>query len=266
MKILFIVIFFALVFPNIIHSQIMIYGDSRSNPTTHKKIVRTMMKHNPVAVFNTGDLVFSPKSKSNWQDFIDATSELRKTVPYYPIIGNHEKNTVELHKIFNLPEGKEWYQVNIEKISFLVLNSNTGFKIGSEQYKWLEEKLIASQKEDLFTIVLFHHPAFSSGTHKADSKKARKTIVPLFEKYGVEAVFSGHVHFYERIVSNKINYITTGGGGAPIHQIGTLSPKSLKVLRTYHFCELKMHENKLQINVFDSDNNLIDTFELNQIP
>ena len=248
-----------------VNSQVLIYGDSRSNPIIHKKLANTMLKHSPLAVFNTGDLVFSAKSTSDWQFFINATSELRKTVPYYPIIGNHEKNTEELHKIFNLPNKKEWYTINIQGISFIVLNSNETLKEGSEQHIWLEGQLSESQKNDKFTLVLFHHPPFSSGTHRKDPKKARKHILPLLEKYGVDAVFSGHVHFYERIIYNKINYITTGGGGAPIHQVGERSPYSQKILRTFHFCELKIIDNKLHVSVFDSDDNLIDSFDISQI-
>ncbi len=262
MKFLLFCILFYFAFLGFTNSQVLIYGDSRSNPTMHKKMVNTMIKHNPQAVFNTGDLVFSAKSNSDWQEFIDATSELRKNVPYYPIVGNHEKNTLEFDKVFKLPDNKEWYSVNISNIQFIVINSNQDISSGSNQYKWLEEQLSAAQKTAIFTIVLFHHPPFSSGTHKKDPKNAKKSIVPLFEKYGVDAVFSGHVHMYERLLVNGIYYFVTGGGGAPLHNVGDKSVYSQKVLKTFHFCELTIINNKLHISVFDSDNNLIDSIDV----
>ena len=266
MRFLLLIIVFQLIFSEFIHSQVLIYGDTRSNPTMHQKIVKTMMKHNPIAVFNTGDLVFSAKSNSDWQEFIDATADLRKNVPYYPIVGNHEKNTEEFDKIFKTTENKEWYSVNISNIQYIVINSNQDIRKDSEQYKWLEEQLTAAQKSASYTIVLFHHPPFSSGTHKKDPKNARKTIVPLFEKYGVDAVFSGHVHMYERILNNGIYYFVTGGGGAPLHNVGDKCNNSQKILRTYHFCELTVADNKLHLNVFDSDNNKIDSIDIEPKP
>jgi len=75
-----------------LYSQILVYGDSRSNENIHKEIIKKITNCNPVAVFNTGDLVFWSQSKDNWKSFIDATADLRSKVPYYPVLGNHEKN------------------------------------------------------------------------------------------------------------------------------------------------------------------------------
>jgi len=240
----------------------MIYGDSRTNERIHKKIVNNILKLNPVAVFNTGDLVFCKNSSKNWQTFLDITSELRSKAQYYPIIGNHDKNSKEYYDIFKLPNNKEWYSVTISKINFIVINSNKSIKTGSEQYNWLVHQLDSSQKTDNYTIVLFHHPPFSSGTHRKDPKNARKYLVPLFDKYGVDAVFSGHVHMYERLLVNGIYYFVTGGGGAPLHNVGEKSQYSQKVFKVHHFCNLSIIDNQLHVAVYDIDNNLIDNITI----
>jgi acid phosphatase type 7 len=266
MRLLLILFLFIFIFHGRIHSQIMIYGDSRTNERIHKKIVHNILNLNPVAVFNTGDLVFCSNSSKDWQAFLDATAELRSKSQYYPIIGNHEKNSNEYHTIFNLPNNDDWYSENISGIDFIVLNSNKNIKTGSEQYNWLEQQLSTIQKTNNYTIVLFHHPPFSSGTHRKDPKKARKYLVPLFEKYGVEAVFSGHVHMYERLLVNGVYYFVTGGGGAPLHNVGDKSQYSQKILKTYHFCNLSIANDQLHVTMYDIDNNILDTLTIKKRP
>src|SRR6185436_20703525 len=61
-------------------------------------------------------------------------------------------------------------------------------------------------------IPYFHHPLYSSGMH-GSAVELRNVLEPLFVKYGVDAVFAGHEHFYERIRPQKgIHYFTCGGG------------------------------------------------------
>jgi len=83
-----------------------------------------------------------------------------------------------------------------------------GFSPGSQQYNWLEERLIESQKESLFTFVIFHHAPYSSGPHGYPPGEVENTdnqtgtpvrlLTPLFMKYGVDAVISGHDEIWER--------------------------------------------------------------------
>lgn len=81
------------------------------------------------------------------------------------------------------------------------------FNPGSEQYKWLEQQLAEAQKSKRFTFVQFHHTAYGSGPHSVpfgqkgfsgQSGRALRVLQPLFAKYGVDAVFSGHDEMLER--------------------------------------------------------------------
>jgi len=245
-----------------LYSQILVYGDSRSNPEIHKKIISAIIKHEPIAVFNTGDLVFFAKSKKSWKTFVDVTADLRNRVPYYPILGNHEKNSAEFHKIFDLPNNERLYSITIQNIEFIVVNTNEKLGLGSKQYVWLEKQLSESQQSKEFSIVLLHHPPFSSGAHAEDPKKLQKSIVPMFEKYGVDAVFSGHNHMYERLNVNGINYFITGGGGAPLHKSKHKSPYSQKLKICYHFCNLTKVDGKLCVTAYNLNDSIIDSVDI----
>jgi 3',5'-cyclic AMP phosphodiesterase CpdA len=69
--------------------------------------------------------------------------------------------------------------------------------LDKDQLEWLDKEL-AGSKED-WKIAFFHHPLYSSGETHGSSSELRKVLEPVFLKYGVSLVLSGHEHFYERI-------------------------------------------------------------------
>jgi hypothetical protein len=116
-----------------------------------------------------------------------------------------------------------------------------------------------------FVIAILHHPPFSTGPHAEDEKGLRKTIVPLFDQYGVGMVFSGHSHAYERSLYNDTHYIVTGGGGAPLYDQVRASPHSQIFIKAHHFCRLTVRDNLLTLCVIDVDLNLIDIVTVDRL-
>ena len=82
------------------------------------------------------------------------------------------------------------------------------FGPGSVQYRWLEDRLAGAQVNSIFTFVVFHHAPYSSGPHgyppgeeafqDYQSGVPVRMLTPLFMKYGVDAVISGHDEMWER--------------------------------------------------------------------
>ena len=113
--------------------------------------------------------------------------------------------------------------------------------VGSPQYQWLEKTL--SNSKQTWKFIFFHVPVVSSAL-KRIHKKLHQNFVPLFEHYGVDMVFQGHDHYYERSKRIKfyekespgIIYLVTGGGGADL-QGKHLIPVSYSQtwIRKYHF-------------------------------
>lgn len=142
------------------------------------------------------------------------------------------------------------------------MDTNSKIKVGSRQYKWLESDLSSVSDKTKFIIVILHHPPFAGCPHPEDEKRLRQTVVPLFERYGVDVVFASHCHAYERVLYHNIYYIVTGGGGAPLHDQVRKSPYSQLFIKTYNFCKLSVIDNQLIVDVFDIDLNLIDRFKI----
>jgi acid phosphatase type 7 len=240
---------------------IVIYGDTRSNHDIHRKIVGQIMKFKPQAVFVTGDLVGSGDKKEDWDLFNEIAGPLMRSTEFYPMLGNHERNSPLYFNNFTLPGNKRWYAVEKNGIRFVVLDSNWKIGPGSEQRQWLETKLRDIPKKVRFVIVLFHHPPFSSGPHQ-DEKRLQSKLVPVLESYGVDAAFTGHAHVYERLSRNDIYYVITGGGGAPLHSRMDKNPYSQVFWSVHNFCVLNVVENDLVVQAYDSDMNRIDSFRI----
>ncbi len=245
-------------------NYIVVYGDTRTNHDIHRKVVATIAKSDPVAVFHTGDLVNDGRVASQWDTFNVITAGLRDSTPFYPAIGNHEYNSQLYYDNFELPGNERWYSVTIDGILFIILDSNADTQDGSEQYTWLEGQLENIGNTTDYVIALFHHPPYSTGPHTEDEKGLRSTFVPLFEQYGVDIAFTGHDHCYERTLHNGIYYIVSGGGGAPLYDQERTSPESLIYETKYHFCRLTVLTDRLKIKAIDTAFVMIDSFSVSK--
>ena len=80
------------------------------------------------------------------------------------------------------------------------------------QLDWINQTMAADPNK--WKVAFFHHPPFSSAKFHGSDDKMREVPHPLFLKYGVSVVFTGHDHVYERIKpQDGIQYFVTGSGG-----------------------------------------------------
>jgi calcineurin-like phosphoesterase family protein len=130
-------------------------------------------------------------------------------VKFYASLGNHDNTNERFYKPFNM-NGETYYTYKKSNVRFFALNSNY---MDPKQAAWLEQQLKDAGSGD-WKICYFHHPLYSSGKFHGPSLDLRKLLEPLFIKYGVDAVFSGHDHVYERIhPQNGIYYFLEGASG-----------------------------------------------------
>ena len=98
------------------------------------------------------------------------------------------------------------------------------------QLDWLEKELAASGSD--WKIVFFHHPLYSSGDTHGSDEQLREQLEPMFLKHGVDVVFPGHEHFYERIKPQKGIYYFISAAPAKLRERGCqktdLTAKSLR--------------------------------------
>ena len=130
-------------------------------------------------------------------------------VKFYASLGNHDAREQRYYKPFNM-EGQLYYTFNPRPdIRFFALESTYPVP---EQFQWLEQELKASGSN--WKIAFFHHPLYSSGDRHGSDIRLREVLEPLFLKYNVSVVLTGHDHFYERVKPQQgITYFVAGSGG-----------------------------------------------------
>ena len=148
------------------------------------------------------------------QDFIDKFENPYKPlldagVKFYAALGNHDSQENRFYKPWNM-NGERYYTFSRKNVKFFVLDSDY---MDPKQLQWLDHELKTSR--DDWKIAYFHHPLYSSGGRHGSEVDLRVTLEPLFVKYGVNAVYSGHDHVYERLTpQHGIVYFVSGAGGS----------------------------------------------------
>ena len=220
--------------------RFVVYSDSQNDPAEHTRVLRGIVAAHPRFVLHAGDMTQKGRDPARWaREFFGPAAALLATTPIYTCLGNHEGGASLYYRYFTLPSGggrehEEWYSFDYADAHFVVLDTNTDFSPGSAQYAWLEKDLKATREQWLF--VVNHQPVFSSGMH-GGSEKEQQYLVPLYQTYHVDAVFSGHDHQYERSDNRGVVYFVTGGGGGPLYPINvSLNPFQRFAESTHHFC------------------------------
>ncbi|HUR33069.1 MAG TPA: metallophosphoesterase [Vicinamibacterales bacterium] len=129
-------------------------------------------------------------------------------VKFYASLGNHDEQNNRFYKAWNM-NGERYYTYTKKNVRFFVLDSDY---IDPKQLDWLTQQL--KDSTDDWKIAYFHHPLYSSAGRHGSETDLRLVLEPLFVKYGVNVVFSGHDHVYERIKPQKgIFYFVSGSAG-----------------------------------------------------
>jgi hypothetical protein len=157
--------------------------------------MRTMFPYDFVIML--GDNMYGGE---NPKDFVSKFEKPYQTllgagVKFYAALGNHDEPERQAgYRGFNMG-GQRYYTFKPKAgIRFFALDSNY---MDKKQLDWLEGELKSSGSE--WKICFFHHPLYSSGDKHGSDLELRKVLEPLLIKYGVDVVFAGHEHFYERI-------------------------------------------------------------------
>jgi hypothetical protein len=131
-------------------------------------------------------------------------------VKFYASLGNHDSREQRFYEKFNMG-GEQYYSFRAPRqdVRFFALESPYP---EPEQIAWLEKELQGS--DAIWKIAFFHHPLYTSAGHHGSEVALRRAWEPLFVKYNVSVVFTGHDHVYERVKPQQgISYFVVGSGG-----------------------------------------------------
>jgi 3',5'-cyclic AMP phosphodiesterase CpdA len=139
-------------------------------------------------------------------------------VRFYAALGNHDDTNQIYYKPFNM--GGDRYYTFVPpvdpltrwgtRVRFFALDSTY---LTREQLQWFERELTGSQAE--WKIAFLHHPVYTSGRYGLAARGIRLALESTFVSGGVNVVFSGHEHIYQRAeLQRGVLYFITGGAGS----------------------------------------------------
>jgi predicted phosphodiesterase len=172
-------------------------------------------------VIMLGDNMYGGESPSDFVKKFERPYKplLDAGVKFYATLGNHDEPAQRFYKPFNM-DGKRYYTYKKGDVEFFVLDSTY---MNPPQLDWLKDAL--SKSTSKWKMAYFHHPLYSSGEKHGSEEDLRVLVEPLFVQAGMDAVFAGHEHFYERIKPQKGIYYFTAGGSAKLRS-GNISKRS----------------------------------------
>ena len=189
-------------------------GDDGNASREQYEVAAQMMKSHATFPFDfvvmLGDNLYGGNSPNDYKKKFEQPYKplLDAGIKFYASLGNHDNSNERFYEPFNMG-GQRYYTFKKENASFFVLDSNY---MDPGQLAWLEQGLKSS--DSLWKICYFHHPLYSDGKAHGPDPDLRARIEPLFMKYGVNLVLSGHEHFYERIQpQHGIYYFIEGSSG-----------------------------------------------------
>jgi 3',5'-cyclic AMP phosphodiesterase CpdA len=189
-----------------------------------------------------GDNAYPYGSQNDYQRAVfDVYPTFLRKLTLWSTLGNHETYSGEPNPYFGIftfptqgeaggvPSGSEhYYSFDYGPVHFVCLDSQSSSRqAGSPMLTWLEADLSSTQAK--WIIAFWHHPPYSRGSHNSDTTieciEMRQNALPILEAYGVDLVFAGHSHSYER------SMLIDGHYGTP----DTLQPGMIKDSRNGKF-------------------------------
>jgi phosphodiesterase/alkaline phosphatase D-like protein len=257
-------------------------GDAQSNIySLWSRVIRAAYSSAPDTRFilHAGDLINRRERDAEWGEWFYGAGWINGKVPLVAVPGNHEYGrgpdgnrelSTHWRPQFALPENgpqgleETCYYSDIQGLRVIGLNSNEKHK---EQAEWLEKVL--SNNPNRWTVITFHHPIFSASRGR-DNKELRALWKPLFDKYKVDMVLTGHDHTYGR--SNLVSGSNVRAETGTVYVVSVSGPKMYALnpqdwmersaARTQLYQVIRIDGNTLSYESRTARGNLYDAFDL----
>ena len=219
-------------------------GESAPDQANQRQTAAMILQQTPLPALGllAGDIVYPDGDSDDYNAHLMIPwRDVFSRVCVWPALGNHdwmkdpERNFV---REWSLPNNEHYYSFDYGNAHFIALDSQNGNLYDkANQIAWLEQDL-ARANGAIWTFVFMHHPMITC-TYKGHEPELAIALMPLFERYGVDVVFTGHAHTYERLYPFRgglpvdmdmdphyvdpsgVIYIVSGAGGSVKHSAPT---------------------------------------------
>jgi hypothetical protein len=228
----------------------VVFGDSGKGSQAQYLLAAEMNRFQPLPDFllHTGDVVYPDGARRDYEaKFFAPYRHLISRVAFWPCLGNHDVDddgaALPYQRVFTLPdngppetppEHNYWFEYANCRVVVLDSNADT-HTLADRIAPWAAEVL--ARPGVAWRFVSLHHPPYNAGKYQPDAR-IQEQLVPVFERTGVDIVFAGHDHNYQRLGPLRggtpadwpdgVLYIITGAGGAHLYAPEQPAPEYLR--------------------------------------
>ncbi|HYR91210.1 MAG TPA: metallophosphoesterase [Terriglobia bacterium] len=266
-------------------------GDSGMGNSEHQFLIaRQMLAEKPSMVVHVGDVAYPNGTHELYgRNHFNYYYASMGSVPFFPTPGNHDYSVpgaapyMAVHSVpsDNVPfaDRGRYYSYDWGNVHFVSLDSNLSLERAAagagQMLRWLNNDLQTTRQ--FWRVVYFHHPPYGGGPNQNDTpcRLIREQVVPILETHGVQVVFSGHEHSYQRshpmrkggIVApdTGINYFVAGGGGALLYPVYK-RPEVAFGESEHHYLRVEVRGSRMVVHAIRYDGTEIENTTLTPRP
>ena len=252
-------------------------GDTHHSPTITKLFNLAEQSHPDAAFYSiAGDIVSEGLHRNEWDDLFYFTKDVISQKPLMAVIGNHDTRqglgAWMYRELFSYPKNapvgvspEHTYSFRYKNALFLMIESTAPI---DSQKTWIEDQL--AKTDATWKFVMFHFAPYNWEEPYPDIQAA---WVPIFDKYHVDMVMNGHIHYYMRTKPMKAGKVVNsyGEGTAYVESIGIPTKPEKRpeepytVVRNFNgdiYQYVKIEGKKMMFWAVNSDNSVIDSFTI----
>ncbi len=253
------------------------FGDTHRAPGWGEMLQQANERHGETAFYSiAGDVVSTGLYRSDWDELFGYAKDVFSNKPLMPVPGNHDRQdglgSWMYYELFALPENgpekvhpESTYAFEYGNALFLMIDSTHP---NEAQTEWIEDKLKNSKAT--WKFVMFHFPPYNFEEPYFDIQEA---WIPIFDKYHVDMVMGGHIHYYMRSKpmnnGNVVNafedgtvYVVSIGTNGNHDDIGE-EPYAVKRYKDGQFYQhMKIENNVLKYTSYNKEGDIADEFSI----
>jgi hypothetical protein len=250
-------------------------GDTHHSPTITKLFNLAEASHPDAAFYSiAGDLVSEGLHRDQWDDLFYFTKDVICRKPLMAVIGNHDTRqglgAWMYGELFSYPKNapvgvqpEHTYSFRYKNTLFLMIESTASI---DSQKVWIEDQL--AKTDATWKFAMFHFAPYNWEEPYPDIQAA---WVPIFDKYHVDMVMNGHIHYYMRTKPMRGGKVVGSykEGTAYVESIGIPTKPEKRpeepytVVRNFNgdiYQYVKIEGEKMSFRAVNSENKVIDSF------
>ena len=246
------------------------WGDSQGGWGVFQNLVNQMAGRPDAFSIGLGDLVSNGAEEDGWLSFTLALQPLLRTMPVYPVAGNHDYDgfyndlVPRLYLETTRPEGHgpayfSWIHAGA---FFMAVDPNGSFPLGfdPEQQAWIDSTMTgAAWSEATWRFILLHQAPYSQGWPGYHGDAFIRDLVDArAASHGIDFVLAGHSHNYERLTKTygdqKTHFVVLGGAGGGLEPPESSDyPVMDRVIKEHHFAVFSVTPGAVEVEVVGLD-------------